>query len=146
VVASVRRILASFLGVRERGVVKKLLAIMAAAEAAVGIGLIVLPSRVASLLLGAALDTAVATTVARVAGVALLALGVACWRARDDTQSRAAAGIVSAMVIYNAGVGALLVYAALGLGLSSFALWPTAILHAGLAAWCAGSLAKAKPS
>ena len=124
---------------------KRLLVIMAAAEAAVGIGLIVLPSRVASLLLGAALDTAVASTVARVAGVALLALGVACWRARDDTQSRAATGIVSAMLIYNAGVGALLVYAALGLGLSSFAPWPTAILHAGLAAWCMGSLAKGTP-
>lgn len=125
---------------------KRLLVIMAAAEAAVGLGLIVLPSRVASLLLGAALETAVASTVARVAGVALLALGVACWRARDDTQSRAATGIVSAMVIYNAGVGALLVYAALGLGLSSFLLWPTAILHAGLAAWCVGFLATSRSS
>jgi hypothetical protein len=146
VAASVRRILPSFLGVRDCGAVKKLLVVMAAAEAAVGLGLIVLPSRVASLLLGASLDTAAASTVARVAGVALLALGVACWLARDDTQSRAATGIISAMLIYNAGVGALLVYAALGLGLSSFALWPTAILHAGLAAWCAGSLAKGKPS
>jgi hypothetical protein len=122
--------------------VKKLLIVMAAAESGIGLGLIALPSRVAWLLLGSALDSAVALTVARVAGVALLALGVACWLARDDVQSRAAAGIVSAMSIYNAGAGAVLVYAALGAGLSSFVLWPTAILHVGLAAWCLGSLAR----
>jgi hypothetical protein len=120
---------------------KNLLTIVAAAETAVGIALLAIPSWVTSLLLGSTPDTAVAATVARVAGFALLALGIACWLARADTQSRAARGLVSAMLVYNAGVCGVLVSASLASGLSGFGLWPTAILHAGLAAWCAASLA-----
>jgi hypothetical protein len=119
---------------------KNLLTSVAAAETAVGLALLAIPSWVGSLLLGSTLDTAVATTVARVAGFALLALGIACWLARADTQSRAARGIVSATLVYNAGVCAVLVYASLAAGLSGLGLWPTAILHAGLAAWCATTL------
>ena len=119
---------------------KNLLTLVAAAESAVGIALLAVPSWVASLLLGATLDTTVATTVARVAGFALLALGIACWLGRADTPSRAARGIVGAMLVYNGGVCAVLVYASLIGGLAGIGLWPTAILHAGLAAWCAASL------
>ena len=123
---------------------KKLLITIAMAETAVGLGLVALPSLVSSLLLGSALETAAAITVARVAGVALLALGAACWWARAEAPSRATRGLVSAMLLYNAGAAALLVVGALGAGLSSIALWPTAILHAGLAAWCAASLVTRK--
>jgi len=118
--------------------------IMAAAETAVGLGLIAAPSFGVQLLLGAPLDTPVAITVARVTGIAMLALGVACWMAREDTHSLAARGLLSAMLIYNGGVGALLAYAGLGAGLSSFALWPVAIAHAGLAGACAWALARMK--
>ena len=41
------------------------------------------PSVLVELLLGAAPGTAAGVTVSRVAGVALLALGVACWLARQ---------------------------------------------------------------
>jgi len=75
------------------------------------------------------------------AGVALLTLGVACWRARDDTDSRATTGLVSAMSLYNAGVCAVLLYAAWVAKLSAVGLWPVAVAHAGLAAWCLASLA-----
>jgi hypothetical protein len=122
---------------------KNLLTLVAAAETAVGIALLAVPSWVASLLLGATLDTTVATTVARVAGFALLALGIACWLGRADAPSRAARGIVGAMLVYNGGVCAVLVYASLIGGLTGIGLWPTAILHAGLAAWCAASLRRA---
>jgi len=122
-----------------------LLIIMAAAETAVGLGLIALPSTAVQLLLGSAVDTPVAITVARVAGIAMLALGVACWLARADTRSPAARGLLSAMMIYNLGVCVLLMYAALGAGVSSQALWPVAISHAGLAAWCLVSLARSSP-
>jgi hypothetical protein len=108
----------------------------------VGLGLISLPSTAVQLLLGSAVDTPVAITVARVAGIAMLALGVACWLARADTRSPAARGLLSAMMIYNLGVCVLLMYAALGAGVSSLALWPVAISHAGLAAWCLVSLAR----
>ena len=58
---------------------KNLLTVTAVLEAAVGLLFVVIPSRVTTFLLGAPLDTPVALTVARVTGVALLALGVACW-------------------------------------------------------------------
>ena len=56
---------------------KKVLTIAAVAEAAMGVALIVLPSLVVRLLLGSQL-AGVANPLARVAGIALLALGVAC--------------------------------------------------------------------
>ena len=56
----------------------KLLAIAALAEAATGLALLVVPSLVGRLLLGAEL-TGVSVPVARVLGIALIALAIACW-------------------------------------------------------------------
>jgi hypothetical protein len=64
-----------------------------------GLALLVMPSVVVELLLGAAPGTPVGITVSRVAGVALLTLGVACWLAREDLASRAAKGLVAAMLL-----------------------------------------------
>jgi hypothetical protein len=50
-----------------------------------------------SLLISSALDTPAALTVGRVAGAALLSLGVACWLAREDEQSRATRGLIAAL-------------------------------------------------
>jgi hypothetical protein len=119
---------------------KPLLIMTAVLEAGIGIGLLAVPSVVAQLLLGAPLDAPVALTVARVAGAALLALGVACWLAASDAQSRAARGVVSAMVLYN--FGAMFVLGAAGLGPRpvGIALWPAVILHAAMTVWCITSL------
>jgi hypothetical protein len=57
---------------------KKVLTVAAVAEAATGLALIVVPSLVGRLLLGNEL-AGVAIPVARVLGIALLALGVCCW-------------------------------------------------------------------
>jgi hypothetical protein len=57
---------------------KKPLIVAAAAEAATGLALLIVPSLVGQLLLGETL-TGVAIPVARVAGVALIGLGIACW-------------------------------------------------------------------
>ncbi len=111
-------------------------------ESGAGIMMLALPSLAAKLLLGSSLDSALALTVARVAGVALLALGVACWLARSDGKSDAAKGLIGAMVIYNAGVAAVLVYASLGLKLSTFGLWPVVLLHAVMTVWCVMCLLK----
>jgi hypothetical protein len=53
----------------------------AVSEAATGVAMLIVPSLVRRLFLGEEL-TVVAIPVARVAGIALIALGVACCRAR----------------------------------------------------------------
>ncbi len=113
----------------------RLLKITAITEALTGLGLIAAPGLIVQLLLNADISGA-AIPLGRVAGVALLALGVACWLASHDEHSRAARGVVSAMIFYN--VGAVLVLGAAGLQLqpTGIALWPAVILHAGMAVWC----------
>jgi hypothetical protein len=115
---------------------RNLLVVTAWLEAVTGAGLIVSPVAPASLLLGVTVDTPVGLVLARLAGAALLALGVACWLARDDGRSVAVRGLVIAMVAYNLAAATLLVYAGLGLKLSAIGLWPTALLHLALAGWC----------
>ena len=114
---------------------KKLLVVTAVLEAGTGLGLLVVPSVVAQALLGGTLDAPAAVTVARVAGAALLALGVACWLARDDGRA-----LVVAMLFYNVAAVAVLAHAALGLDLSGIGLWPAIGLHTVLAGWCAAAL------
>src|SRR5713101_5022879 len=118
----------------------RLLKLTAIIETATGLGLMATPSVVIRLLLGSPLDTSAAVMLGRVAGAALLALGVACWLARDDTQSRAARGLVVAMLIYNVATVTVLVFAGIGLGLHGAALWPAVILHAVMALWCVACL------
>jgi ABC-type proline/glycine betaine transport system permease subunit len=69
-------------------------------------------------------------------GAGLLALGVACWLSRDDTQSRAARGLVAAMLLYNVAAVAVLAFASVGFGMHGVALLPAVVLHALLAVWC----------
>ena len=115
---------------------KRLLKLTGIIETATGLGLVAVPSVVVRLLLGSPLGTFAAVVLARVAGAALLALGVACWLARDDTQSRAARGLVVAMLMYNIPATAVLAFAGIGLGLHGIALWPAVVLHAAMAIWC----------
>ncbi len=115
---------------------KPLLKLTGIIETATGLGLMAVPSVVVRLLLGSPLDTSAAVMLGRVAGAALLALGVACWLARDDTQSRAARGLVVAMLMYNIPATAVLAFAGIGLGLQGVMLWPAVVLHAAMAVWC----------
>ncbi|MGA9723269.1 MAG: hypothetical protein WBQ86_12505 [Candidatus Binatus sp.] len=61
--------------------------------------LLCLPSAAALLLLGKPLEAPAALTVARIGGAGLLTLAVAFWLARRDSQSRAARGLVAAVVL-----------------------------------------------
>ena len=117
----------------------RLLKLTAIIEAATGLGLIAVPAIVVRLLLGAEISGA-SIPLGRVAGVALLALGVACWLASYDEQSCAARGLVSAMVLYNIGATLILALAGIGSGFVGIALWPAVILHAAMAVWCVGCL------
>jgi hypothetical protein len=102
--------------------------------------LLVAPSLLVELLLETAPGTPVGLTVSRVAGVALLALGIACWLAREDATGRAAKGLVAAMLLYNVAVVAILVLAWTSLGLFGIGFWPVVLGHTGVAAWCVAGL------
>ena len=108
---------------------KKVLIFAAVAEAATGLALLVLPSLVGRLLLGEEL-TGVALPVARVAGIALIALGVACWPGPPRL----------GMLIYSAAATLYLAYLGVAGGFIGVLLWPAVVVHAILTvllAWAA---------
>jgi hypothetical protein len=115
---------------------KSLYTATAVVELGAGLALLCFPSATVMLLVGAPLQAAPALTVGRVGGAGLLALGVACWLARDDTQSRAARGLIAAMSLYNVAAVVVLAFAGIGFGLHGVALWPAVILHAVMTVWC----------
>ena len=119
---------------------KGLLVTTAALEAATGIALLLQPLVVISLLLGVSLDSQGGIALARICGAALLSLGLACWFARNDGQTRPGRGLIAAMLAYNLIVAAILAHAGLGLGMTGIGLWPAAGGHVALAVWCVASL------
>jgi hypothetical protein len=102
---------------------KKVLVIAAVAEIATGAALLLVPATLGHLLLGTAL-TGLAIAVARLAGIALIALGVACWPGPP----------LAGMLIYNAAGALYLAHLGFAHGLVGALLWPAVILHAILAA------------
>ena len=123
---------------------KRFLTLTAIIEAATGLGLIAVPTLVVRLLLGGEISGA-SIPLGRVAGVALLALGVACWFASYEVQNRAARGLANAMMLYNVGVILILGAAGLQSRPVGIALWPAVILHATMSVWCVASL-RSNPS
>ena len=132
--------LALVLPVGMRMSIANLLILTALAEAPLGMTATRSASLVTGLLLGASLDSPAALVMGRVAGAALLALGLACWLTRDDARSRAARGLIAALLLYNGATFALLAYASTGLQLAGVLLWPAVGVHAALAAWCVACL------
>jgi hypothetical protein len=94
------------------------------------------PSLVVSLLLGVALDTPAGLRVAQVAGAALLSIALACWLARNDSRSTAGRGIVTAVLLYNVLIVAVLAYSKLALSMAGIGLWPTVAAHVAFGFWC----------
>jgi hypothetical protein len=119
---------------------KYLLILTAVVEVGTGLALLVSPSEVVTLLAGSALDTPTGMTVEHWTGVAVLALGLACWLARNDEQSGAAKGLVAAMFLYNAAIVALLASARVGSELEGVGFWPAIVLHTAMAFWCIACL------
>ncbi len=67
--------------------------------------------------------------------MALLALGVACWLARNDVQSPAARGLAGGVLFYDAGAVMVLLSARLGLALAGVLFWPAVLLHVAMTVW-----------
>lgn len=119
---------------------KRLLIVTALIESGAGLALLCCPSPTVVLLLGSPLTTADAVTLGRVAGAALIALGIACWLAHCDRQSCAARGMITAMTGYNLGATVILGAAGIQLRPAGIALLPAVVLHAAMSAWCVKSL------
>jgi hypothetical protein len=113
-----------------------LLAVFALVEVGAGLTLAVAPSALTTLLVGTRLETPTALIVGRVAGIALLSLVIACCVASYDARNPVAKGLVAGMLLYNAGVVSLLLYAVTALDLSGALLWPAILIHGALAVWC----------
>jgi hypothetical protein len=101
---------------------KMLLLLAAVSEAATGLALMMVPSLVGRLLLGQDLAGA-AIPVARVLGIALIALGVACWPGRTA---------LCGMLTYSALATLYLFYLGIRGEWVGSLLWPAVVLHAAL--------------
>jgi hypothetical protein len=97
---------------------KKALMIAAVGEVVTGLALLIVPSLVGRLLLGEEL-IGVAMAVARVAGIALIALGIACWPGPP----------LVGMLTYSTVVALYLAYLGFADGLTGVFLWPAIALH-----------------
>jgi hypothetical protein len=98
---------------------KKVLTFAVVIEVATGMALLIVPSLVGRLLFGEEF-TGIVITVARVLGIALLALGVCCWPG-----SSALCG----MLTYSALVTLYLLYLAIRGEWVGILLWPVVALH-----------------
>jgi hypothetical protein len=119
---------------------RKLFVMTALIEVGTGLSLVCLPALVIWLLLGVTEPSPEALIVGRVGGAGLLAIGVACWIARDDRGSRSQHGLLWGMLIYNVGACGVLAFAGSMMRISGVALWPAVALHAALTIWCAACL------
>lgn len=100
------------------GAMRKALLLAAIGEAATGVALMIAPSLVGKLLLGAEL-AGVAIPVGRVAGIALTALSIACWPGTP----------LIGMLTYSTAITLYLTYLGVAGGLSGILLWPAVIVH-----------------
>jgi hypothetical protein len=105
-------------------------------EAATGLGLLLLPSVLLAALVGLRSPAVDTIFMARVAGVALLAIGIASWMARPDTLTQSQRGLLTGILVYNVAASALLTFAGSVLMMRGVLLWPAVALHAVLAVWC----------
>jgi len=111
----------------------RVLVLAAVGEVATGAALLLVPSLVGQLLLGTEL-TGVAVTVARVAGIALIGLGVACWPGTP----------LIGMLIYSAAVTLYLAYLGIAGSVNGILLWPAVVLHAVLSALLTRAITRGK--
>jgi len=98
---------------------KHVLTVAAVLEIATGLALVFLPALVGRLLLGAEL-TGASFPLARVLGIALIALGVACWPGCTP---------LCGMLTYSAAVTLFLGYGGFVGRFGGILLWPVVIAH-----------------
>jgi hypothetical protein len=105
-------------------------------EGGTGLLALVSPSALLVLFLGIDQASPEVTFFARIAGAALLGLGVACWLGRSDKLGPAQFGLLIGLLVYDVTAVGILAYTGLFSGLVGIVLWPAVVLHAALAVWC----------
>ena len=95
-------------------------------EALTGLGLLMVPAKVARLLLGAELRGSLEIILAMVAGAAILTIALLCWLSRTNTASLVIPGV---LLLYNFAVSLILLYATLGLKFAGIPLWGVIAFH-----------------
>jgi hypothetical protein len=98
---------------------RMILVVAAALEAATGAALLIVPSVVGRLLFGDEF-TGDAISVARVTGIALIALGFACWPSCTA---------LCGMLVYSAAVTLYLASVGFAGGFTGMLLWPVVVAH-----------------
>jgi hypothetical protein len=104
--------------------VKRVVVFVAAAEAATGVLLLVDPNIVVRLVFGTGIAAAGAA-MSRIAGVLLIALGIACWPA-GAAETRSA---VRGLIVYSLLAALVLAFVGIGGPLTGPLLWPAVALH-----------------
>lgn len=102
---------------------KTLLIVKAAVEALAGLALVTFPSLAIYFLTGQMLTEPGGYVLGRIAGVALVALGISCWLARNESQSRADLGLIGGLLFYDVGVTLILLAKYFGHGAIGLALF-----------------------
>lgn len=105
------------------------MALSALAEIVTGVALVVSPVFVVTSLL-APVTSELIIPIARVAGIALIALGVACWAGWN----RVAGGAFRALLTYNLLIAGYLAFLGTAGHLGGVLLWPAVVLHLGVTA------------
>jgi len=104
--------------------IRTLVVLSAAVEMATGIALMAAPGFISQALLGQNLSgTGIA--VARLAGLGLFSLGLACWPGQADVTPREVRGLL----VYNLLAALYLGYLRVGAGFVSYLLWPACGFH-----------------
>ena len=112
---------------------KTLILVKFAVEVLAGLGFALFAGTLFVFLLGAPLPAA-GLYAFRMFGVAIFAMGIACWLTRDEPESTAARALITAMLLYDLAFVAILLAARFSAGLSGVGFWPTVAVHLGLAA------------
>jgi|SRR5271157_534924 len=102
---------------------KNVLALAAAAEAGTGVILLIYPPIVVRLLFGEEIS-GIGVVMSRVAGIALIGLGVSCWPGNSTFQP------LNGMLVYSTLAMLYLMYIGVRGEFAGVLLWPAVVVHA----------------
>src|SRR5262245_32911194 len=106
--------------------------VMTVLELIAGLGLLLVPGLTLDALLGTANPASETLAVSRLAGAALITIGVMAHSGRHGEMSW---WVLAGLLVYNVGACVVLAYIGAGLGLAGPLLWPAVLLHAALTIW-----------